>query len=360
MQAVDYKSKLKVLIIDDEIYVRESLGVFLEDNGYNVELAENGKRGIEKFKLDKPDIVLLDLRMPDMSGLEVLPELKAVSDTTPVIIVSGNSQIRDAVEAIRTGAWDYISKPVHDMDILLHRINTVMQQSRLLKENRQYQNHLEEMVEVRTRDLNFSQQKLSEAMFNTILVLTQTIEAKDTYTRGHCLRVSEYCMAMGKELGFSSEELRIIHLGALLHDIGKIGIPGIILNKPGKLTDEEYEVIKKHPIIGENILSNVEYFKPVLPLIRHHHEWINGEGYPDHLKNSIPDSIAIIAITDVFDSLVTDRPYRLAMSRDKALQIISEQRGKHFSNGITDLFIGKKIYDIKHDDNLKIVFNFPV
>ncbi len=351
-------SPMKVLIVDDEIFIRESLSIFLEDEGFEVITAENGRIGIEEFIKNQPDIVILDLRMPEMSGMEVIPKIREITDLVPIIIVSGNNEISDAVEALRIGAWDYITKPIQDLNIMLHRIDLVLNQAVLLKDNRNYQNHLEEMVDERTKDLRLSQSKLSEAMFNTILVLTQTIEAKDPYTRGHCLRVSEYSVAMGTELGFSKTDLYNLQLGALLHDIGKIGIPGIILNKPGKLTPEEYEVIKKHPEIGENILQNIEYFKPFLNIIRHHHEWENGNGYPDKESGSSTISSAIVAVTDVYDSLVTDRPYRIAMTTEKALEILKEQSGSQFSPDIVNLFINKKIYRIQHDNKLKIEFDF--
>ena len=351
-------SPMKVLIVDDEVFIRESLSIFLEDEGFEVITAENGRIGVEKFIKNKPDIVILDLRMPEMSGMEVIQKIREITDLVPIIIVSGNNEVSDAVEALRIGAWDYITKPIKDLNIMLHRMDLVLNQALLLKENRNYQNHLEEMVAERTKDLQLSQSKLSEAMFNTILVLTQTIEAKDPYTRGHCLRVSEYSVAMGSELGFSKTELYNLQLGALLHDIGKIGIPGIILNKPGKLTPEEYEIIKKHPEIGENILKNIDYFKPFLNIIRHHHEWADGKGYPDKISGHNPVSSAIVAVSDVYDSLVTDRPYRNAMSTERALEIIKDQTGSQFSPEIVDLFIEKKIYRIQHDDNLKIEFDF--
>lgn len=351
-------SALKVLIIDDEVFIRESLSIFLEDEGFEVITAENGRCGIEKFKNSQPDIVILDLRMPEMSGMEVIPKIREITDLVPIIIVSGNNEICDAVEALRIGAWDYITKPIQDLNMMLHRMDIVLNQALLLRENRMYQNHLEDMVDERTKDLKLSQSKLSEAMFNTILVLTQTIEAKDPYTRGHCLRVSEYSVAMGRELGFSREDLYNLQLGALLHDIGKIGIPGIILNKPGKLTPEEYEIIQKHPVIGENILKNIDYFKPFLGIIRHHHEWENGKGYPDSMECNPCLSTAIVAVTDVYDSLITDRPYRTAVSTEKALEILIEQKGIQFSPDMVDLFIDKKIYRIKHDNKLKIEFEF--
>ena len=351
-------SAMKVLIIDDEVSIRESLSIFLEDEGFEVITAGNGYIGVENFKNNQPDIVILDLRMPEMSGMEVIPKIREINDLIPIIIISGNNEISDAVEALRIGAWDYITKPIQDLNMMLHRMDIVLNQALLLRENRMYQNHLEEMVDERTRNLRLSQSKLSEAMFNTILVLTQTIEAKDPYTQGHCLRVSEYSVAMGRELGFSREDLYNLQLGALLHDIGKIGIPGIILNKPGKLTPEEYEIIKKHSVIGENILKNIDYFKPFLGIIRHHHEWDNGEGYPDSIECSSCISAAIVAVTDVYDSLVTERPYRTALSTEKALEILIEQKGSQFSPDIVDLFIDKQIYRIKHDDKLKIDFDF--
>ncbi len=351
-------TRMKALIIDDEIFIRESLSIFLEDEGFEVLLAENGRIGVEEFKKNNPDIVILDLRMPEMSGMEVIPRIREISDLVPIIIVSGNNEVSDAVEALRVGAWDYITKPIHDLNILLHRMDLALNQALLLRENRNYQNHLEEMVTERTKDLELSRNKLSKAMFNTILVLTQTIEAKDPYTRGHCLRVSEYSVAMGHELGLSKTELYNLQLGALLHDIGKIGIPGIILNKPGKLTPEEYDIIKKHPEIGENILKNIDYFKPFLSIIRHHHEWEDGKGYPDKIPGSRSLESAIVAISDVYDSLVTDRPYRTAMSTEKALGIIEEQRGSQFCSEIVDIFIEKKIYRIKHDSSLKLDFDF--
>lgn len=352
------KQPMTVLVIDDEVFIRESLSIFLEDEGFEIITAENGRIGIEKFKKYQPDIVLLDLRMPEMSGMEVIPKIREITEMIPIIIISGNNEVSDAVEALRIGAWDYITKPIQDLNMLLHRMELVLNQSLLLKENRNYHNHLEEMVNEQTQDLKLSQTKLSEAIFNTILVLTQTIEAKDHYTRGHCLRVSEYCVAMGTELGFSKSELYNLQLGALLHDIGKIGIPGIILNKPGKLSPEEYEIIKKHPEIGEGILQNIDYFKPFLNIIRHHHEWADGKGYPDKICANKPVSSAIVAVTDVYDSLVTNRPYRSAMSTEKALEILKEQKGSQFCSELVDLFIDKQIFRIKHNDKLKIELDF--
>jgi len=351
-------NNIKVLIADDEEFIRESLSIFLEDEGYIILSAENGHVALEAYIEEKPDIILLDLRMPEMSGIDVIPRIKELNDLVPIIVISGNNEINGAVEALRVGAWDYITKPILDLNILLHRMNSVLQRAELLKENRRYQDHLETIVRERTRDLKESNDRLSESMFNTILLLTQTIEAKDKYTRGHCLRVSDYCAAQGRELGMTKKEISTLQLGGLLHDIGKIGIPGIILDKPGKLTDDEYRIIMRHPVIGENILKNVDYFKPVLGIIRHHHERSDTKGYPDSISIENDIKCSIVAVADVFDSLVTDRPYRSAMSVDEALEILEEGSGLQFSSEIVDLFISKKIYDIRHEEKLKIEFDF--
>lgn len=200
---------------------------------------------------------------------------------------------------------------------------------------------------------------ITNAHIDSVIVLSQTIEAKDPYTRGHCLRVRDFSKALGNELGFNKEKLFFLELGAILHDIGKIGVPGIILNKNGKLTDKEYNIIKKHPDIGANIIGNIEFFKPVLSMVRHHHEFINGKGYPQGLKNNkIPIEAKILAVGDVFDAITSDRPYRKAYSLEKALSIIKEASGTQLDPEIVKIFISKKIYKITHNITEKLAFDF--
>ncbi len=358
MKETERDTNVKILVIDDDSTVRLSLELLFEDEGAEVTLAENGYIGIEKFISNQPDVVFLDLKMPGIGGMEVLCELGKITDLVPIIIVSGNNEINEAVEALRNGAWDYICKPILDLDIILHRMNLSLNKAALLRENRMYHDQLEERVKDRTNDLLQSKNKLSEAIFNTILVLTQAIEAKDSYTRGHCSRVSKYSVALGKKMDFTNEQLYNLQNGALLHDIGKIGIPEAILNKPGKLTVKEYEIIKNHPEIGASILENIDYFKPITNIILHHHVWFNGEGCPDAITGYNTESSEIVALADVYDSLVTTRPYRSSMSVDKALGILIEHKGSQFRPELVDLFLNEKIYQIKHDDKLKIEFDF--
>lgn len=200
---------------------------------------------------------------------------------------------------------------------------------------------------------------LKKANISTVLVLSQTIEAKDPYTRGHCLRVRNFAKAIGKHLRFDKERLFLLELAALLHDIGKIGVSGNILNKKSRLTAKEYADIKMHSDIGADILSKVKFFRPIIPLIRHHHEFYNGNGYPSGLReDQIPLESRILAIADTFDAMISDRPYRRAFSTDKALSVIKEVAGTQLDPQIVKIFISKKIYQIKHDPNEKLYFEF--
>ncbi|MFW5959774.1 MAG: HD-GYP domain-containing protein, partial [Chitinivibrionales bacterium] len=224
---------------------------------------------------------------------------------------------------------------------------------------RGHQKILEELVEKRTQELKKKNRFLSNAMLNTIVVLTQTIEAKDPYTRGHCLRVSNFCVEIAKVYGLSKKSLKNLRIGSILHDIGKIGIPGNILNKPGRLDDEEFEIIKKHPVIGANILKNVEYYNPVIPILRHHHERYDGKGYPDNITNSdMPPEIAAITVADTYDAITSSRPYRKAIPEEKALSILNEVKGTQLHPDMVDIFIENKLYKTEHKNLMQIDFSF--
>ena len=347
--------KGKILVIDDEEAIRTSFQIYLEDNGYEVLLAENGRRGMELFNLETPQCVLVDLRMPEVGGHKVIEHIKASGRNTPTIVVSGTDVLEDAIHALRIGAWDYLTKPVLDMAVLLHRVEETIEKSRLIEQNLMYQKHLESLVEERTDELEKTNRALSRAIYNTVVILTQTIEAKDPYTRGHSLRVSEYSAAIGEILGFDKYRLQILRLGSLLHDIGKIGVSSVVLNKPGKLSLDEYKRIKEHSEIGVRILQNVDYFEPILPIIRNHHRWYDGKGYPekDKLKD-IPFESEILAVADVYDALTSDRPYRDSMNTETALEVLKEITGTQLSPEIVDVFIKEEIYNIEHELNIRI------
>ncbi|MBN2586626.1 MAG: response regulator [Candidatus Fermentibacteraceae bacterium] len=343
----------KILVIDDEEAVRTSFQMYLEDSGYRVILAENGRQGTELFDSESPQCVLVDLRMPEMGGHEVIEYISRADENVPIIVVSGTDVLEDAIKALRKGAWDYLTKPVLDMAGLLHRVEETLERSRLIRQNQMYREHLESLVKSRTEELENTNRALSRAVYNTVVILTQTIEAKDPYTRGHSLRVSEYSVAIGKRMGLDRKSIQILRLGSLLHDIGKIGISSSVLNKPGRLTSKEYDLIKEHTIIGERILQNVDFFKPILPLVKSHHRWHDGNGYPELERgNDVPLESEILSVADVYDALTSDRPYRGAMSRDTALSVLKEVSGTQLSPDIVKLFIDQRIYDIEHSKNI--------
>lgn len=344
-----------ILIIDDEEAIRTSFKIYLEDSGYEVLLAENGRRGIELFDREEPVCVLVDLRMPEVSGHEVIEHIISSNRNIPSIVISGTDVLEEAIKSLRMGAWDYMTKPVMDMAGLLHRVEETIEKSRLIKQNLVYREHLETLVKQRTEELETTNTALARAIYNTVVILTQTIEAKDPYTRGHSLRVSEYSVAIGEKLGLDKHSLQILRLGSLLHDIGKIGVARAILNKPGKLSTEEYDRIKKHIEIGEQILQNVEYFKPILPLITNHHRWYDGKGYPEESKGSdLLFESQILSVADVYDALTSDRPYRDAMSTETALSELKNISGTQLSPSIVGIFIKEEIYNIEHDQNIRI------
>ena len=212
----------------------------------------------------------------------------------------------------------------------------------------------------REEQIKIDQNKqLKQISIDSVLMLSQTIEAKDKYTRGHCIRVRDYSLAIGKHLNFNKERMMKLEFSAILHDIGKIGVPGRILNKPGKLDKTEFEYIKQHPSIGASILANVVFYKPIIPIVEHHHEFFNGKGYPDGLSGSnIPIEARILSVADVYDALTTNRPYRKALAKEKALSILKEMSGNQLDAKLLDIFLTNRIYGIEHDMENKILFNF--
>jgi hypothetical protein len=214
------------------------------------------------------------------------------------------------------------------------------------------------MVELKKNDLLLKEQNilLRKASSQSVIVLSQTIEAKDPYTRGHCLRVRDYSRRMGEILGFTAQQLLNLEYGAILHDIGKLVVPGAILNKPAQLEPEEMDQIKIHPAVGEKIIANIQPFQPLLPMVRHHHERFDGEGYPDGLKGmSIPLEARILAVVDTWDAMTSDRPYRGAMLPEQALAIMHEVAGRQLDPELVMLFIEMKIYLTAHNITERLV-----
>lgn len=294
-----------ILVADDDPANREILTVFLEDEGYRVVTAPDGDQALLFLEREDVDVVLLDVLMPGQTGFSVCRALRARPETRllPVVLVTGLNGVQDRVLGIEAGADDFLNKP-YDREELLARV-------RSLVKLKQYTDELEHAETV-------------------LCSLALSIEAKDPYTEGHCDRLSRYSVRLGERVGLEEEELVALRRGGIVHDIGKVAVPEHILGKPGPLNKEERKIMELHPVTGERICSPLKAFRLVLPIIRHHHERLDGSGYPDGLSNGqIPVIARILSIVDVYDALTTNRPYRQALSTEKAFSVIREevQRG---------------------------------
>jgi putative two-component system response regulator len=278
---------------------------FLRVHGFTVATAGDGQTALYEISRQQPDVVLLDVQMPGLDGFEICRRIKASPDTRliPVVLVTGLSATEDRVRGLDAGADDFLTKPV-DRSELVARVRSLL----TLKS---FVNELERAESV-------------------LFALALSIEGKDPYTKGHCDRLAENSARLGERVGLSAEEITALRRAGVVHDIGKVAVPDAILLKPGPLTPEERKIMQQHSVVGESICAPLKSFRLVLPIIRHHHEKLDGSGYPDGLKGErIPVTARILSLADVYDALTTERPYKPAFSRDDALQKMGEevQRG---------------------------------
>lgn len=290
-----------ILVVDDQQSDRLLLEEVLGDQGFQVESAVDGKIALDKFLTVQPDLVLLDAMMPNMNGYEVCRRLKSDPKTrlTPIVLVTSKTETQDRVRGLEVGADDILAKPV-DRGELLARVRSLLN----LKA---YTDELERAESV-------------------LIALALSIEAKDPYTEGHCHRLASSSVELGRRVGLGEEQLTALYRAGIVHDIGKVAVPDAILLKPARLNPQEMKVIREHPIVGERICAPLKSFRPVLPIIRHHHEKMDGTGYPDGLKGeAIPLTARVLQIADVFDALTTERPYKQALSLTDALEVMREE-----------------------------------
>jgi putative two-component system response regulator len=289
---------MKILIADDNPFYLCALGGTLKEWGYEVVPARDGNAAWNVLQQENaPKLAILDWVMPNMDGLEVCRRVRALQRPEPtyLIILTSKDSKGNFVTALESGADDYVTKPF-DRDELHARVRSG----------------------VRIVGLQTSQ----TAMF----VFARAVEAKSPFTQGHSERVTHYALLLAGALGLSCDEQQALRRGALLHDIGKISIPDAILNKPGKLTDDEMEKIKEHPVQGVKIIERLESLRDVIPLIRWHHERLDGQGYPDGLKgDAIPFLVRILSVADVYDALASERPYRSAMPHAKCIELLRSE-----------------------------------
>ncbi|MBA2341634.1 MAG: HD domain-containing protein, partial [Pyrinomonadaceae bacterium] len=270
--------------------------------------------------------------------LELVPQVLGRAPDTQVILVSGSQDIEHVIEALRVGAFDYITKPfdLRELDATMQR---AVEHYELRTAKRRYEDHLRELVEQRTAALDRALDSLEGAYRATLKSLVAALEPRDLETHGHSERVVSFSMRIGRELSLNDEEWQALEFGSLLHDIGKIGVPDAILRKPGKLTEDEWVVMRQHPALGEQILRGINFLEGAVRVVAQHHEQWNGRGYPRHLRaEEIDLNARIFAVADAFDAMTSDRVYRRAISYEEAVEEFNKFSGIQFDPRIVEIF----------------------
>ena len=329
--------RARLVVVDDDPSCLESVCAYLEDSGFAVSRARDGHEGLAVCEREAPDLVLLDLQMPGLHGLDVLAAVRERLPATPVVVFSGSASVADVVRALRLGASDYLIKPVIDLEILEHAVRTALERARLLRERDEYQQRLEREIQERTRELRESFDRLERVLDETVETLVAVVETKDPHTSGHQRRVVRLAAAIAGELGLSATRIRGLRVAGLLHDIGKIYVPAEILSRPGVLRQSEIDLLHSHPSIGYELLKGIPFEWPVAEIVLQHHERIDGSGYPSRLRrDEIMQEARILAVADVVEALSSHRPYRPALGLDRALAEISGARGVLYDERVVD------------------------
>jgi putative two-component system response regulator len=320
-----------LLIVDDETAIRRLLYQKLSKEGYQCKEANDAEQTLNMLETSPIALVILDIKMPGKSGMELLPEIKSGYPDTAVIMATAVTEVNVAIQCLKQGADDYICKPFNLEELSL-AVKRALEKRHLQLEIREYQQYLEEKIEEQTG-------KIRKLFLGAIEALVAALEAKDKYTGGHSRRVTEIALALGKELGLSTQDMEDLRWGSLLHDVGKIAIDQLIQNKPGKLTLEEYEHVMTHAHVGADIVRPIVSEK-IVEIIEHHHDHYDGNGlHQVVVGNDIPLGARIIAVADAFDAMISDRPYRSAMSVPEAIEEIKRCADTQFDPNIVTAFL---------------------
>src|SRR5256885_7119667 len=331
------KTKPRLLIVDDEPEVRGVLRDLLS-GAYECGEAASAEEALAQLREMNYELVISDITMSGMTGLEMIPHVKVASPDTVIVMISGMQTIESAINALRVGAFDYLMKPF-DLRQAEAAVTRALEHYELVAAKRRYENHLEELVDQRTAELDEALGSLENAYRSTLKALTAALETRDAETHGHSERVVTFSLRLGREYGLTSSQMKALEFGSLLHDIGKIGVPDAILRKPAKLTEEEWERMREHPLHGQQILRGIKFLTGAARVVAQHHEKWDGSGYPLGLKAEDIDICArIFSVADAFDAITSDRVYRQGRSYEVALAELDEWAGRQFDPKIVEAF----------------------
>lgn len=329
--------RAQILITDDEKEIRDVLVEYLSPH-YDCQTASSAEQALSLLDDRNFDLVISDITMGGMTGLQLIPHVGARSPHTLVILISGAQVMENAIEALRAGAFDYLMKPFD-----LRQVGAVVRRAlihhKLLEDKRRYENYLEELVELRTAELDRALDSLQEAYRATLKSLVAALETRDAETHGHSERVVNYSLCLGRELGLDSEQMRELEFGSLLHDIGKLGVPDAVLRKPSSLNEDEWARMREHPALGQQILRGIDFLNGALAVVGQHHEKWNGTGYPHGLQaEDIDIKARIFAVADAYDAITSDRVYRAGRPFTAALDELVEYSGEQFDPQVVAAF----------------------
>jgi cyclic di-GMP phosphodiesterase len=349
IQDPEYHYKINsILIVDDETDICHNLKAFFEDEGYKVFTASNGQAGMDLFYKTKPDLVIIDLHMPIMSGHTLLTNLSNEYPNVPKLVISGVGTVDEAIQTFDEGSWDFISKPISSFKTLTYKLKQLEEKASLLLQNKIYKEQFEQLVEKRIVTV---QSPIIETQKEIVSRLGDVIEMRSRETGNHVRRVAQIAEFLALEYGLDPTEANILRMAAPLHDIGKAGIPDVILNKNGKLVDDEFEIIKTHTTIGYEMLegSDLPIIQAAATIALQHHEHWDGSGYPHGLAGEeihIYGRIACLA--DIYDVLLQKRKHKESWNRERALEYVKIHSGTFFDPDLVRLFLNNigKISDI--------------
>src|SRR6478672_135354 len=343
----------RILIVDDEREITEILADLLSEH-YNCQKAGSAEQALSRLEQSEFQLVISDITMPGMTGLEMIPHIKERSPDTVVVMISGMQTVESAIGALRLGAFDYLMKPF-DLRQVEAVVKRALEHHDRVVAKQRYENHLEDLVEQRTVELDKALNSLEGAYRSTLKALTAALETRDLETHGHSERVVSYSMRLGRECGLDNQRLKALEFGSLLHDIGKIGVPDLILRKPAKLTSEEWVLMREHPVHGQQILRGIKFLEGAARVVAQHHEKWDGSGYPLGLSADDIDICArIFSVADAFDAITSDRVYRKGKPYEAAAQELDEWAGKQFDPKVVEAFhrVPKEDWQELHDRSL--------